>query len=312
MAMLVLQQIISLFIVIMVGYWFAAKKLFTEGFAKGLGAYITKAGFPVALIFNMQQPFSYERLEQLGIIVVAMAVFTVGGILLCAPLCLLRRTPRREAAVWVTTASSGNAVFMGAPIYHAMYGDEAGFPLSAIIFAFTLLTYTIAFPLINAKEQGSVSAADVCKMLIRNPGIIAAFVGFGLFWFSISLPVPVMGGLRLMNNTLTPCAMLVIGYFMAQIPFKELFSDVRVYLVSAVKLLLVPLFTFYLMREFIQSPVLLGIICVSAAMPTAAVVSSFCEQSDNNPVLCSKITFATTLLSVVTVPLCILMMQGYI
>ena len=313
MAFIVFQQIVALFFVVFVGYSLTKMKLFTEAFIKGLGAYLVKAAIPVTLLANFQQPFSKELLEQLQLLSLGMLISIAGTMLLCLPLCLLLGITKKEAGVWITTAAFSNAIFMGAPIYQSVYGYEAGFPLSAVILSFTFLMYSLAMPLISAfSGQNRLSFLDIVKMLARNPGIIASVVGLLIFMFSITIPAPLMGGFRLIGNTLTPCAMLIVGYSLAQMHFKDVFNDYRVYVISAVKLIASPLLTFYTFRLFIDSPVILGILSIGAAMPTATTLASFCQQFDNNFDLSSKVIFASTLMSLVTAPLVILLMQGYI
>lgn len=312
-AIIVLGQMASLFFVIFIGYIMTRKGLFKEEFVKGLGSYITKAGMPVAVILSLQQEFSLEKLAGLGVVSAGMVAATLCGILPCLLLCVLRRIPLRESGVWMASASFGNVLFIGSPIMTAIYRDEAVFPLSALMFTFHLLCFTIGIFLISlGGEKGHFSARSAVRSLLFNNCIIGAAIGLLMFVFSVKIPAPITGGMQLVMNTLSPCAMLVLGYSLAQIPIVDLFNDVRVYLVCAVKLLVCPIFTFLALRSLITAPALLGALCIGAAMPTANTIGVLCEQQDNNQVLCAKITFSSTLLSGVTAPLCMLIMHGWL
>jgi predicted permease len=116
----------------------------------------------------------------------------------------------------------------------------------------------------------------------------------------------------MISSSLTPFILLLLGYTLSKHRVAELFNDSRVYVLAVIKLFICPLFTFLIFRTFVHNPLILGMICIGAAMPTGSIIGSICEQFDNNTALCAKVTFATTLLSVVTAPLCILFMRSYL
>ena len=81
-------------------------------------------------------------------------------------------------------------------------------------------------------------------------------------------------------------------------------ADWRVYVVSAVRLLVCPLLTWLVLRPFV-SGALLGIPVLLAACPSAMVVTALCLQYDRSDAFASKCIFLNTILSAVTIPLLI-------
>jgi predicted permease len=97
--------------------------------------------------------------------------------------------------------------------------------------------------------------------------------------------------------------MLVIGSTLAGIPIREVFRDLRVYPVTLVKLLVIPVVTWLALRFIIPDARTLGILIAEAGMPTATAAAMLSLQYGGNETLASKGVFITTLFSVLTIPL---------
>ena len=101
-----------------------------------------------------------------------------------------------------------------------------------------------------------------------------------------------------------PLSMLIIGTSLGAISVRATLADWRVYVVSAVRLLVCPLLTWLVLRPFV-SGALLGIPVLLAACPSAMVVTALCLQYDRSDAFASKCIFLNTILSAVTIPLLI-------
>ena len=97
---------------------------------------------------------------------------------------------------------------------------------------------------------------------------------------------------------------IIIGTSLGAISVRAALADWRVYVVSAVRLLVCPLLTWLVLRPFV-SGALLGIPVLLAACPSAMVVTALCLQYDRSDAFASKCIFLNTILSAVTIPLLI-------
>ena len=109
-----------------------------------------------------------------------------------------------------------------------------------------------------------------------------------------------------------PLAMVLLGLKLADIRFKELFSDGRVYIAAGIKLIFFPLFgvaVTALMSLFMNvEPIALNLIAMSA-MPCAQNVIMFSTIYDKDSDLAAKQVTVATLLSVVTIPVMLLLLS---
>jgi predicted permease len=71
----------------------------------------------------------------------------------------------------------------------------------------------------------------------------------------------------------------------------------------ALKLLVVPVLTWCLLRPFIADPVILGVFVVISAMPIAAASTMLSIEYGGDEKLATRCVFLSTLLSVATLPL---------
>ena len=83
----------------------------------------------------------------------------------------------------------------------------------------------------------------------------------------------------------------------------DAFKNGRLYLVSAVRLLLVPLVTWAVLRLFIADPVLLMTMVIIAACPSAILITVLSIQYGRDAVFAAEGTLQNTALSLVTIPL---------
>ena len=105
--------------------------------------------------------------------------------------------------------------------------------------------------------------------VLLSPGLVASFIGLALFLAGYMLPAPVNTGLELIGSATTPLAMLVVGALLATLPAARLAGDWRVYLVTAFRLVIIPVIAFLVLSPFITDRLVLGVAVLLIAMPVA-------------------------------------------
>ena len=121
--------------------------------------------------------------------------------------------------------------------------------------------------------------------------------------FQIETPAFVKSIVSNLSNLTAPLSMMVIGASLTKIKLKDLFTDVRLLLFCAWKLLLVPIVLLFILKMFISNEMLLGVCMVVLATPIASMTAMLAQQYDGNYGLASKSVALSTILSVVTMPI---------
>ena len=97
--------------------------------------------------------------------------------------------------------------------------------------------------------------------------------------------------------------MMVAGFSLAQSNIGRIFKKWRIYRVTAVKLLAVPLLVLVFLKLFRIEPTVAYVTLIAAACPTSTMTTMLSIQLDKNYQYSSEIFSFTTVLSILTIPL---------
>ena len=164
---------------------------------------------------------------------------------------------------------------------------------------FNLLIFTIGVACING---GKVKSAFSPK-LILSPCVVASLIAVGIAIGRISVPAPIGQWFHLLGDMTTPCALLIIGSSLSNIPVRDMLGNRFVYAVSLLRLIVLPLMVGAVLRLCGISIFVSDVATVLSAMPIATNGVMLCLQYGKDERVMTQGLFITTLLSVLTIPL---------
>ena len=194
-----------------------------------------------------------------------------------------------------------NCGFVGIPLVSAVFGNAGVFYCSAYIATYNILFWTYGI----ATLEGSLSPKGLAKVLL-SPQLIGIAAGLAFFFCSVRLPSILLSATAQIANLNTPLAMVVIGTYVARTNILRALSDLRVYFVSALRLILVPALFLIPLRMLKIDPVISGSIMITAACPVGAMTLVLANQYDADPLHASRLISLSTLASIVTIPLALI------
>ena len=197
----------------------------------------------------------------------------------------------------------GNTSFMGLPLIQAVLGGEAVMIAVVGVAVFNTVTWTQGRVLIGGRTELSV------KKVALNPGVLGLAVGLLLFFTGWRLPGPVDSAVGYLGSLNTPLAMVVIGGQMAQADLVQVFSTKKLYLVSAVKLLGIPLLTALVLLPFRLDGMVYVAAVILAGCPTAGATSLFAQSMGRDASLAARQVTLSTLLCLITLPVTAVLAQ---
>ncbi|MBQ9115167.1 MAG: AEC family transporter [Clostridia bacterium] len=153
------------------------------------------------------------------------------------------------------------------------------------------------------------------KKAVLNPPTLSFIIALPLFIFNINFQRFNLTGIAnvfsLFANAVGPLSMTLLGIKLAEMSLKEMFLDPRAYIASAIKLILYPilgLIVMLLMSTFMDiEPIRLNLVALSA-MPIANNTMMFVTMANKDTGLAAKEVMISTILSCVTIPICIMLM----
>ncbi len=211
---------------------------------------------------------------------------------------LVREKNNPDFAIDRFAAVYSNCGFIGIPLINSILGARGVFFLTAYMTVFNVLSWTHGLALL----EGKFSLKKIKEGLL-TPIVVCTFIGVILFFLQIRIPAPVLDSMKYIADMNTPLAMFIAGLSVAQADLKKIFSHIRIYWISLLKLFLVPLavlvFLFLLPidREVAYTTL------IASACPTATTLTIMSIRYGRNYTYASEIFSFTTVLSVITIPL---------
>ena len=199
----------------------------------------------------------------------------------------------------------GNVGFMGYPVVASIFGHEAVFYAAVLNVVNTFAVFTIGTMLITGKSE--VEDSRFQKKVLYSTPMLAAYLTMLIVIFRIdNIPAWICQPLTMIGNITVPAALLIIGSSMSNLPLRALMGNTTVYATTLFRLALLPIGIYYLCLLLGFSSFVVNINTVVIAMPVATYGTILCLKYHKDTTLMTEVTFITTLLSMLTIPLLVL------
>ncbi|WP_288276507.1 AEC family transporter [uncultured Prevotella sp.] len=296
---------ITLFVIVVVGY--AAGKLGYMGgdFDRKLSSLVINWTCPALILSSSMTGDLPDRqyiLPLLGISVLTYVVLT--ALAWGFSRLLTKRIEHRGILSFAMVF--GNVGFMGYPVVASIFGHQAVFYAAVLNVVNTFAVFTIGTMMITGGE-GSGRERFNKKVLYSTP-MLSAYLSMLIVALGIdNIPGYVSQPLTMIGNITVPAALLIIGSSMSQLPLRALLGTPVVYATTLLRLAVLPLGVHFLCRALGFDPFVTNINTVVIAMPVATYGTILCLKYGRDTTLIAELTFITTLLSMLTIPLLVIL-----
>lgn len=145
---------------------------------------------------------------------------------------------------------------------------------------------------------------------LLSPGMVGVMIGLGLFLLQISLPEMIGQAVEMIGNATTPLTMFMIGIQLGELKWKDIVGDIQVYLVSLLKLLLIPVMVLMILRwKTVSFTLLEKTLILSFAMPVGSVAAIFTKQYKSDVEFAAKSVLISTVLCMLSIPIFAVIME---
>lgn len=201
----------------------------------------------------------------------------------------------------------GNVGFMGYPVVASIFGHEAVFYAAVLNVVNTFAVFTIGTILINGRSDDN-SGRFQKKVLYSTP-MLAAYLTMGIVALEVKdIPAVVSQPLTMLGNVTVPAALLIIGSSMSHLSIRTMLGNATVYATALFRLGILPIGIYFLTRALGFSEFVVNINTLVIAMPVATYGTILCLKYKKDTTMITEVTFITTLLSMVTIPLLVLLL----
>ncbi|MFO7153771.1 MAG: AEC family transporter [Caldicoprobacter oshimai] len=298
----IISQIAVLFLIIVFGFFARKRNIISGDMTKKLSELILQVTQPLLIITSFNFDLSKEMLRNVGLIFllssgIHMFSMMVGWL-------LYFRYPYKIKSVLKYVTVFSNCGFMGFPVLESIFGSIGVFYGSIYVIPFNILTLSYGVMVFTGKNN-----KDTLKKILIHPVIISVAVGMILFLLQLRLPAPLYNAASMVGSMTSPLSMLIVGALLANMPIKKMFLGFPVYYGSVVRLIFLPVLVLAVLRFFALPDDILRTCVILTAMPAAVNTVIFAEKYGGDAELASRFVGISTMLSVVTIPLIMLLLQ---
>ena len=295
----------TLFVIVIVGYMTGKLGYMGGEFDRKLSSLVINWTCPALILSSAMTGELPDRrfiLPLLAISVVTYLVLT--GIAFWLPRFLTRR--KDDEGVVGFAMMFGNVGFMGYPVVASIFGHEAVFYAAVLNVVNTFAVFTVGTILVTGK--GEVEGPRFQKKVLYSTPMLSAYLTMLIVALEIDdIPACISQPLTMIGDITVPAALLIIGSSMSQLPLRALMGNATVYITTVMRLVVVPVAMYFLCLLLGFDPYVVNINTVVIAMPVATYGTILCLKYNRDTSLMAEVTFITTLLSMITIPLLVMM-----
>lgn len=298
----VILEVAVILLLIVSGYFTVKKGMFTKESLGSITSFLLYIVTPCLLVssFLSAEPGKLDGWTMLLAVVLPALSIVIS---IAVSYLFFRREPLGRRRVLRFSTVFCNVGFMGIPLVEGIVGSEGVLYGSFFIAVFNIFCWTYGYVMMGG---GKVRL----KALLLNPGIIGIAIGLPLYLLNVPVPALIERPVELLSALNTPLAMIVVGGYIAQVKLRAFVSDLAVYKMAVLRLVVAPLLYLALVWLLRPDETLLMSTVIQAATPVAANCVLFAVQYDSDAELASKSVAVSTALSVVTIPLLTVLVQA--
>ena len=304
-SILLMEQIIQLFLMIFMGYLIVKVRLVKDEDSKVLSKIILYLIIPCVIINAFQVDYTMDTVKGL---LLALAASIMNQVLLLIIISiagkLLHLNEVEIASVYYS--NSGNLIV---PIVTFILGQDW------VLYGCVFMSVQLIFLWTHCKKIISRESSYDWKKIVLNINMISIVIGVILFFTRIHLPSDINSTLSAVGSMIGPASMIVTGMLFAGMNLKKIFTNKRVYFVSFLRLVIVPVIALILIKCSQLSTCssngnkLMLIIFLAIITPSASTVTQMCQVYGNDSQYASAINVVTTLFAIVSMPAMVILFQ---
>lgn len=308
-----LEVMVSLVVIVIIGFVAGKIGYMNEEFDKKLSALIVNITCPALILSSTMGDTLPDRHMIVPLLIISFITYTILAVMSFTLPKLLTGKKDDEGVIGFALMF-GNVGFIGYPIVASIFGYEAVFYAAILNVANTFYVFTIGDMLIknvnlNVNTNGGgltniFKTRRFEKKVLYSTPMIAAYLSMLIVALGITgIPTAVSKPLSMIGGITVPGALLIIGSTMSQLSGRAMLGNVTVYATSVCRLVLIPFAFYWLFTAMGFSEYVVSVNTVIIAMPVATYGTILCLINNRDTTLMTELTFTTTILSMITIPL---------
>lgn len=302
---IIINQLLIFGLLMIVGAIASKRKILNDESKDFLARIIIDITLPF-LIFSTFSRLEFDvRLFKNGLFVFSFAFVNLLFLYLVGSLSSrLQRLNAPQAMVHTLHTMFGNIVFLGFPLFDALFPGGIGVFYAAV---YQLASNTLTFTYGVYRLSSGTQKSGWKSLLNANTGAIV--LGSLVLVSRMELPKFIVDAFSGLGKCTSPLSMVYIGALLASMNIKKAFRIASVFIVSLNKLILVPILLGLLYILAIKlfnleiDRIALFVLAMQAGMPCQTIIVVMTRRYGGDYHLAASNLFVSTLFSIITLPL---------
>lgn len=297
-------KMLTLFGIIIVGYIATKCGIINNESKKHLSLMIASLTNPMqilASVLSNSRPISNKEVIELSLIAIVLYFVMI---FISKVLSLILPGTKKQKDIYEYLFIFSNVSFIGFPVIEALLGSEYTFYATVFSLTFQLFCYTYGTSLLSGEKM------KFNLKLFLKPCIVAAVLAYVVYLLDIQCPNTIYQIFKSVGSLTSTIAMIIIGCSLAYMKPKEIFGKWQIYFLSLIKLVVLPIILFFVLKNIITDEYILGVCIVILSMPAATNATFLSVQYGADESMASAGVFLTTLISMATIPLIMRVLFG--
>ena len=291
------EQVLILLTFCVIGFVLCKTKVANPDHSKVLSVILIYILFPLMSFNTFSAKFTVSYLQEKGSLLLVSLGLIIVVVIISKIFSKILGGDSYEKNVNEYSMSIGNIGYMGYPLAEAMYGT-AGM-LDCMMFGLPMTIY------INTVGYNMLTAGKGEKSLLQKiftPSIYGILAGCLVGITGLKLPELVTEIAQMGGDCVAPISMMLTGMAISQFNIKELLCNRKVYLICAVRLALMPVLVWALVKLTGFTFALMPAVMLYA-MPCGMNTIVFPKLVDKDCRLGAATVMISTVISMLTIPL---------
>ena len=302
-----LESILSIILIILLGYILKEKKWFDDGFSSNVSRLIMNVALPASIFVSVLKYLTIEKLISLsgGLIYTFLSV--IMGYIIAWIMVKILKVKSGRRGTFINTVVNANTIFIGLLLNIALFGNES-LPYF-LVYYITNTVSTWAFGVIliendNPEKTKTKKGFNWKKLL--PPPLLGFLVALIFLVFKIPVPDFIHSALTYTGNIVTPLSLIYIGIVLSDAGLKSIHFDKDT--------------IFALLGRFIMSPCIMVILIIlgtkisgtmpalesktyiiQASAPALAVLPILANESNGDVKYATNVVTTSTVLFAIVV-----------
>lgn len=296
-----LSAMLTMLICMVVGFILRKKKIEPEDTDSVLSKFLSFVVSPALSFNSFSQNFSLQSISENYTIVLFGLLIALLAVLIGTVLSGLFVKNGYAKGVYKYAIAFANFGYMGNAVVLSIFGEEMLYYYQLFTTPMNIIVYSWGMTQLIPGKKGFKATL----VRITNPSTIALLLGIvaGLLNLKEYMPAFFTGALKNLANCMGPISMVLTGYVIGKFDIKKALTNVKIYIVSLLRLIVLPALYCGLLMLLGASNKVMTIALVAYAMPLGLNTVVFPAAYGADTKVGASMALISNALCIITFPL---------